>query len=107
MIFSWLMISHSIHQEDETVETDSSESTPSSDMVHLQSDQSDGCSPTRMASRSDVLTAHDVFSFELLSIHDDQEADKEVAGVNSPAATTTPNNTPIGMERTYLDCGLY
>ncbi|XP_030829719.1 next to BRCA1 gene 1 protein [Strongylocentrotus purpuratus] len=82
-------------KEDETVETDSSENTPSSDMAHLQSDQSDSCSPTRMASRSDVLTAHDVFSFELLSIHDDQEADKEVAGVNSPAATTTPNNTPI------------
>ncbi|XP_054751943.2 next to BRCA1 gene 1 protein-like [Lytechinus pictus] len=82
-------------KENDGVQTETSENTASSAVAHLQSDQSDNGSPTRMVSSSDVLTAHDVLSFELLSIHDDQDADKEVAGLNSPAATTTPNNTPI------------
>ena len=88
-------------QESGQAHCESTENTPSNAMAHLQSDQSDATSPSRVVLSSDLLTAQDVFSFELLSIRDDQDADKEVEGVNSPAATATPNNTPIG--KTWSD----
>ncbi|XP_071486099.1 next to BRCA1 gene 1 protein-like [Diadema antillarum] len=82
-------------EESEATEAEHNENTPSSAVAHLQSDQSDSSTPSRVVSSSDLLTAQDVLSFEMLSINDDRDADKEVEGVNSPATMATPNNTPI------------
>ena len=81
-------------QENGQAQSESTENTPSNAVAHLQSDQSDASSPSRVVSSSDLLTAQDVFSFELLSIRDDRDADKEVEGVNSPAATDNAKQHP-------------
>ena len=72
--------------------------TASDAVFQLQTSNVDPTTPVRMVSSSDVLTAQDVLSFEMLKISDSNEAEveAEVAAANTPQATATPNNTPIG-----------
>ncbi|XP_072047079.1 LOW QUALITY PROTEIN: next to BRCA1 gene 1 protein-like [Amphiura filiformis] len=72
-------------------------STASDAVYQLQTSNVDSSTTVKVVSSSDVLTAQDVLSFEMLKISDTSEAEveAEVAAVNSPQATATPNNTPI------------
>lgn len=74
-------------------------STASDAVFQLQTSNMDFTTQMRVVSSSDVLTAQDVLSFEMLRISDSNEAevDAEIACLNSPQATGTPNNTPLGM----------
>ena len=93
------MICFYLHQElVEATPMEPSVSTASDAVYQLQTSNVDSSTAVRVVSSSDVLTAQDVLSFEMLKISDNNEAEveAEVATVNSPQATATPNNTPIG-----------
>ena len=79
---------------------ESSVSTASDAVFQLQTSNMDFTTQMRVVSSSDVLTAQDVLSFEMLRISDSNEAevDAEIACLNSPQATGTPNNTPLGKK---------
>ncbi|KAJ8019585.1 Next to BRCA1 protein1 protein [Holothuria leucospilota] len=68
-------------------------------VANLQPDQSDGSSPNKVISNNtEVLTAQDILSFEMLKISKKDisgEEDNEME--NEVQAVATPNNTPSGM----------
>lgn len=75
-------------------------------VANLQPDQSDGSSPNKVISNNtEVLTAQDILSFEMLKISKkDLNGDEDNDMENEVQAMTTPNNTPSGMLSVFGHC---
>ncbi len=69
-------------------------------VAHLQTEQQDPSIPMRVSSSSDMLTAQDVLSFEMLKISENTQAEREMeseVGTLTHQTTPTPHNTPLGV----------
>ncbi|XP_071791513.1 uncharacterized protein [Asterias amurensis] len=69
-------------------------------VAHLQTEQQDPSIPMRVSSSTEMLTAQDVLSFEMLKISENTQAEREMeseVGTLTHQTTPTPHNTPLGV----------
>ena len=80
---------------------DATQEASSNAVAQLQAGQQDPSIPMRVSSSTEMLTAQDVLSFEMLKITDNNQAESEMeteVATLTHQTTPTPHNTPLGSE---------
>ena len=89
---------------------DASQEASSNAVAQLQTNQQDPSIPMRVCSSTEMLTAQDVLSFEMLKISENSQAETELeteVTTLTHQPTPTPHNTPLGKPNSngspYID----